>query len=140
VFIPEGSAVPEGGGGGGAVAVTVIVDVPVLPSLIAVTCTLPTTSAVTRPDAETPAILVLAELQVTTRPVSTLLFASRVIAESCWVAPTCRLALEGETVTEATGAGGGAPEAVVVADAVFERLPYTAPWFIVPRNAISWKL
>src|SRR5712671_5072101 len=85
VFIPEGSAEP---GGGGTTAVTVIVDVPVLPSLVAVTCTLPTTSAVTRPDAETPAILVLPELQVMTRPVSTLLLASRVTAESCTDEPT----------------------------------------------------
>src|SRR5712672_78021 len=86
VVIPVGSADP--GGGGGEPVVTVIVDVPVLPSLVAVTCTLPITSAVTRPDAEIPATLVLPELQVMTRPVSTLLFASRVTAESCWVAPT----------------------------------------------------
>jgi hypothetical protein len=46
----------------------------------------------------------------------------------------------GETETDATGAGGGAPDGVVVAETVFERLPYTAPRFIVPRNAISWKL
>jgi hypothetical protein len=85
-------------------------------------------------------MLVLAELHVMTRPVRTLLLASRVTAESCWVAPTWRLALEGETVTDATGAGGGATEPVVVAEAIFERLPYIAPWFIVPRNAISWKL
>ena len=104
--IPAGSAEP--GGGGGDAGATVIVDVPVLPSLVAVTCTLPATSAVTRPDAETPAMLVLAELQVMTRPVSTLLLASRVTAESCWVAPICTLALDGETVTDATGAGAGA--------------------------------
>jgi hypothetical protein len=104
--IPAGSAEP--GGGGGDAGVTVIVDVPVLPSLVAVSCTLPATSAVTRPAAETPAMLGLAELQVMTRPVSTLLLASRVTAESCWVAPTCTLALEGETVTDATGAGAGA--------------------------------
>jgi len=78
--IPVGSAEPVGGGG--EVAVTVIVDVPVLPSLVAVTCTLPTTSAVTSPEADTPARLGVAELHVTTRPVSTLLLASRVVAES----------------------------------------------------------
>jgi hypothetical protein len=84
VVMPVGSAVP---GGGCTTAVTVIVELPVLPSLVAVTCTLPITSAVTRPDAETPAMLGVAELQVTTRPVSTLLLASRVTAESCTVEP-----------------------------------------------------
>jgi hypothetical protein len=43
-----------------------------------------------------------------TRPVSTLPFASRVVADSCTVAPTCRLALAGDTDTDATGIGAGA--------------------------------
>jgi hypothetical protein len=46
----------------------------------------------------------------------------------------------GDTETDATGAGGGGAEAVVVAETIFERLPYTAFRFIVPRNATSWKL
>jgi hypothetical protein len=44
----------------------------------------------------------------------------------------------GETDTVATGAGRG-PEAVVVAETVFESVPYTALRFIVPLNATSWK-
>jgi hypothetical protein len=45
----------------------------------------------------------------------------------------------GETDTDATGTGGGGAVAVVVAETIFERGPYTALRFIVPRNAISWK-
>jgi len=76
---------------------------------------------------------------VTVLPVSTLLFASRKVAVSCDVPPTCRLTLEGETVTDATGtgAGGGADPVVVVAETTFEREPKTAFEFRVPRNAIS---
>ena len=68
--------------GTGAGALTVIADVPVLVSLVAVIVVLPAATAVTRPDAETVLIPVLLELQVTRRPVRTLLLASRVVAES----------------------------------------------------------
>jgi hypothetical protein len=51
---------------------------------------------------------VLLELQLTARPVSTLLFASRVTAESCTVSPTWRFAVAGVTETDATGTGTGA--------------------------------
>ena len=61
---------------------TVIVAVPVFVSLVAVIVAVPAATAVTRPDAETVLIAVLLEPQVTTRPVRTLLFASRVVAES----------------------------------------------------------
>jgi len=67
--------------------VTVSVAFPVLPSLVAVIDALPAEIAVTSPDAETVAIAVLAELQVTTRPVRTLLLASRVVADNCCVPP-----------------------------------------------------
>jgi hypothetical protein len=43
---------------------------------------LPAAIAVTKPDAETVLMLVLLELQAITRPVRTLLLASRVVAES----------------------------------------------------------
>jgi hypothetical protein len=70
--------------------------------------TLPATLAVTSPDDETVAMAPFPELQPITRPVSTLLLASRVAAESCTVAPTSRLALDGVTDTDATGIGAGA--------------------------------
>jgi hypothetical protein len=70
--------------------------------------TLPAATAVTRPDVETLAIEVFAELQVITRPVRTLLLASRVTAANCTVAPVSRLAVVGDTDTDATGIGAGA--------------------------------
>jgi hypothetical protein len=94
--------------GTGAGALTVIVAVPVFVSLNAVIVALPAAIAVTRPDAETVLTPVLLEPQVTTRPVSTLLFASRVTAESCTVPPTRRLDVAGDTETDATGTGAGA--------------------------------
>jgi hypothetical protein len=61
----------------------VIVPVPVLPSLVAVIVAVPAATAMTRPELElTEAIPVFELDHVTTRPVSTLLFASRVVAES----------------------------------------------------------
>jgi hypothetical protein len=63
---------------------------------------------VTKPLALTEAIAGLELDHVTTRPVRTLLLATRVTAESCWAPPAGRLALEGETVTDATGAGADA--------------------------------
>lgn len=67
--------------------VTVRLEEPVLPSLVAVIVAEPAATAVTSPDADTVPIAVLLELHVTTRPVRTLLLASRVTAESCTVAP-----------------------------------------------------
>jgi hypothetical protein len=64
--------------------VTVIVDVPVFVSLVAVIVTgPPTATPVTRPFASTVATAVLFELHVTVRPASTLPFASLVTAASC---------------------------------------------------------
>jgi hypothetical protein len=74
--------------GTGAATLTVIAVVPVFVSLEAVMVALPAPTAVTRPDAETVLIAVLLELQLTTRPVSKLLLASRVVAVNCTVAPT----------------------------------------------------
>jgi hypothetical protein len=70
------------------VALTVTAAVPVLVSLVAVIVALPAATAVTRPDDETVLTAVLLELHVTIRPRSTVLFASRVTAASCIVAPT----------------------------------------------------
>jgi hypothetical protein len=69
-------------GGGEA---TVSTALPVLPSHVAMICTVPTAIAVTRPDADTVATPVLLELQAITRPVRVLLFASRVTAVACVV-------------------------------------------------------
>jgi hypothetical protein len=86
----------------------VIAAEPVCPSLAAVTDTLPPATAVTSPEPETVAIEVLLELQPMTRPVSTLPLASLVVAVSCTDPPTCRVALAGDTETDATGIGAGA--------------------------------
>ena len=103
--------------GTGAGALTVIAAVPLFVSLNAVIVALPVATAVATPDAETVLIAGLLELQLTARPVSTLLFASRVTAESCTVAPTWRLDVAGDTDTDATGTGAGALT-VIAAEAV----------------------
>jgi hypothetical protein len=103
--------------GTGAGVLTVIAAVPVLVSLNAVIVAVPAAMVVTRPDPETVLTAVLLELQVTTRPVSTLLFASRVTAESCTVPPTTRVEVAGDTDTDATGAGAGAVT-VIAAEAI----------------------
>jgi hypothetical protein len=86
--------------------VTVIDDVPVFVSLVAVIVVVPGPAAVTSPFPSTVATPGLLDTQVTTRPVSTLPFASFVTAVSCCVGviPTTRLAEVGVTVTELTGA------------------------------------
>lgn len=68
--------------GAGAGALTVIVAGADFPSLETVTATVPAATAVTSPALDTVAILALAELHAITRPVSTLLFASRVTADN----------------------------------------------------------
>ena len=87
-------------------SVTVIEDVPVFVSLVAVIVVAPAPTAVTRPLASTVAAAVLLEVHVTTRPVSTLPLASLVTAVSCCVdvIPRTRLAEDGVTVTVLTGA------------------------------------
>jgi hypothetical protein len=60
--------------------VTVIVALPLFPSLVAMMLVVPTAFAVTTPDASTVAMAVLPELQTTVRPVSGLLFESSVVA------------------------------------------------------------
>jgi hypothetical protein len=86
IVMPDGSCAFQllGGAGGGGV-VTVSVALPVLVSLVAVIVADPAATAVTNPLDETVAIPVLLLDQVTTRPVSTLLLASRVTAVACVV-------------------------------------------------------
>jgi hypothetical protein len=98
------------GAGGGAL--TVIVEVAVWPSLVAVICTVPAAIVVTRPRAETVPMLALFELQLITRPVRTLLLASRVTADNCTVPPIWRLEVAGDTDIDATGTGAGALTAI----------------------------
>ena len=98
----EGVTVTEATGTGAAEMV--ITDVPVLPSLVAVTVAAPTDTAVTSPFASTDAAA-LSDDQVTARPVSTLLLASFSVAVSCCVAPTTALTVAGLTETVATGSG-----------------------------------
>ena len=86
------------------VALTVMADVPLLPSLVAVMVTGPPTAVpVTRPFASTVAMLASAVVHVTARPVSALPLASFGVAVSCTVVFTAIVAVAGVTSTEATG-------------------------------------
>src|SRR5690349_4749809 len=91
---------------GMTVALTVMADVPLLPSLVAVMLTGPPTALpVTSPLALTVAMFVSALAHVTARPVSGLPLASFGVAVSCTVAFTAIVAVAGVTSTEATGTG-----------------------------------
>src|SRR6266853_1043568 len=83
--------------------VTVMADVPLWPSLVAVIVAEPATFAVTSPVPFTVATVVLLLDHATVRPVSTLPLASFRVAVSCCVCPACTLADAGLTVTDATG-------------------------------------
>src|SRR6266550_483248 len=65
----------------------------------------PTAAPVTRPVAETVAIVGSLEAQATGRSVRGFPAASRVIAESCTVVPRTTAAVAGVTLTDATGGG-----------------------------------
>src|SRR6266705_1538002 len=93
---------PAGGGGG---VVTVMVDVPLLPSLVAVIVADPTATPATSPLPFTPAIDDGLVAHVIVRPVSVLPFASLGEAVSWVVCPTNTEAVAGLTVTDATGTG-----------------------------------
>src|SRR5437870_9878924 len=82
---------------------TVMADVPLCPSLVAVIVAVPATFPVTSPLELTVAIAVLPLTQLTVRPVSGLPFASFGVAVSCTVLPSFTQADAGLTVTEATG-------------------------------------
>jgi hypothetical protein len=83
-------------------SVTVIVDVPLFPSLVAVIVAEPGATAVTSPEAETVASAVALDDHVTVRSVSTLPPASRTVAVSCDVFVTRSVAELGDTETVAT--------------------------------------
>jgi hypothetical protein len=88
---------------------TVIADVgaEVTVSLVAVIVAVPTPVAVTvavDPLGLTVRTSLLLEAQEITRPVTTLLFASLVVAVNCWLPPTIIGVVDAETVTVATGA------------------------------------
>lgn len=83
-------------------SVTVIADVPLFPSLVAVMVAEPGATAVTRPDAETVAAAVALDDHVTVCPVSMLPPASRTVAVSCDVLPILSVAEVGEIDTDAT--------------------------------------
>jgi hypothetical protein len=123
--------------GAGAGALTVIVAEADCPSLETETVTVPAAIAVTRPALETVAMVVLAELHAITRPVSTLLFASRATADNWTVPPICRVLVVGDTDIDATGIGAGAltlngdaadlPSLVALIIAVPEPTAFTSP-------------
>src|SRR5215510_3779841 len=116
--------------GGGADAVTVIVAVPLLPSLVAVIVAVPAATPVTSPPLLTVAVPVAPFDQVMLRPVRTLPFASLVVAASWTVFPTATEALAGLTVTEATAAGE--PLVMVTCD-----VSATVPPFFVSTAAMT---
>src|SRR5436309_8078756 len=83
--------------------VTVIADVPLRPSLVAVIVTgPPAATPLTSPLPFTLAIALLLDCQVTTRPVNGLPFASLGVAVSWTVSPMATPAEPGATGTEAT--------------------------------------
>src|SRR6266516_6034893 len=82
---------------------TVIVAVPLCPSLVAVIVAEPAAPPVTSPLALTVATAVLLLAHVTVRPANRLPFASFGVALSCTVRPTWTDAVAGFTVTDATG-------------------------------------
>jgi len=84
---------------------TVIEELPVLPSLTALIVAAPTARAVTSPFASIDAIALSLEDHTTARPVRVAPVPSFVVAESCWVDPTLRVALGGSTAIDATGTG-----------------------------------
>ena len=115
---------------------TVMVEVPLCPSLVAVMVAVPATLPVTSPLALTVATLVLLEAQVTVRPESTLPPESRGVAVSCTVCPSNTWAVAGVTDTDATGTPAAVtvmaavplcPSLVAVIVAVPATLPVTNP-------------
>jgi len=86
--------------------VTVIEEVPLLVSLVAVIVEVPAATAVTKPFASTVAAAALLDVQITVRPLSGLPLASVRFAVSCCVGvtPNTRVAVAGVTVTALTGA------------------------------------
>jgi hypothetical protein len=108
----------------GADAGTVIEDVPVCVSLVAVIVAAPALTAVTRPVEETVATEEASELHVTARPVRAAPLESLVVAVSCWVLPIATVAAGGLTVTVATGATLTTPSEFPSQSSIVTALPY----------------
>jgi len=121
-------------GVGGGVAVTVTVDVPDLPELLAVMVELPAVTPVTTPLEFTVAFPLSLD-QPTDWPDMTFPWASLTVACSVAVPPTPTETEGGSTVTLATLGGGGAGVAAVTAAAMFDSGPNVAPPLRAPRNA-----
>src|SRR6266480_4599552 len=85
---------------------TVMLAVPLWPSLVAVMVTAPATTPVTNPLLLTVAIVLSLDDQLIARPVKGLPLASRGVAVSCTVCPCSTLTEAGVTVTAATGTVG----------------------------------
>ncbi len=85
--------------------VTVMAEVPLFPSLVAVMVAEPAATPVTRPLADTVATAALLVAQLTVGLASRFPAESVVTPASCTVAPTCTLADAGLSVTEATATG-----------------------------------
>jgi hypothetical protein len=88
-----------------AVCVAVTVELPLLPSLVAVIVAEPGATPVTTPVVETVAMAVLLDDHATARSVTTTPFASLTVAVSVVVWPTVTVAVGGDTVTLPTGDG-----------------------------------
>jgi hypothetical protein len=114
---------------------TVMVALPLFPSLVAVIVAVPAPTPLTSPLDDTVATLPALVAQLTLRPANVFPAESFKVAMSCTVCPTARLAAAGLTLTAATGAGA-LPD--VVPCATFESAPNTASTARVPRNATSW--
>ena len=99
---------------------TVIVAVPVFPSLVAVIVEVPTATAVTTPAAETVATFCAPDVHVTVRPVNALPAASFTASVSVVVPPTASGVVAGVMVTVATGTIAAAT--VIVALPLFPSL------------------
>src|SRR5690349_8000611 len=113
---------------------TVMVEVPVFPSLVAVIVAVPSATAVTRPVAETDAVPFALELQLTDRSVTVVPFRSFTVAVSWAVVPMMTFGAFGATETDATGTGSTVtvdvpllPSAVAVIVAVPGVTPVTTP-------------
>src|SRR5205807_724555 len=95
-----GSATDPAGRG----ACTVTTDVPLLPSLVAVTVAVPpSATSVTSPVGDTVITVGVLDVHATGRPVKGLPLASLRVTVSCTVPPTGRVAGAGLTTTVATG-------------------------------------
>jgi hypothetical protein len=88
-----------------AVCVAVTVELPLLPSLVAVIVAEPGATPVTTPVVETVAMAVLLDDHATARSVTTTPFASLTVAVRVVVWPTVTVAVGGDTVTLPTGDG-----------------------------------